>query len=107
MARKKPVSSPVDTVQILRDYLDRYEATHPGSRGSTYRRNWASIHARIIDPGFRGMDRVQRDDSVWETLSQLPEEVHQELTVLLLLTEEELSKSFANMDFDNSIPSTL
>lgn len=102
--------NPVDPeaeVRAIRKILDSYEKTHPGSQGKCYRQNSGSIRIRIIDPGFRGVDKALRHDQIWEILGQLSEDIQSQITVLLLLTPEEVATSFANVDFDNPIWSRL
>jgi len=108
MARRTVIHDPGPAVQSILDILEtQYKPAHPESEIRSYRQNSASIRIRIIDPDFRGVDRVTRDDQVWEILGRLPEDVQSQITVLLLLTPEEAKTSFANMDFENPIPSRL
>ena len=96
-----------DDVRAVYDVLQVYKAAHPSAEIRSYRQNSASIRIRITDPELQGFDRVTRDDMIWELLSRLPDDVQSQITVLLLLTPEEAETSFANMDFDNPIPSRL
>ena len=107
MAKPRPNQATDLVLQEVLHYLDSYEADHPGSRGKAYRQNSASIRIRIIDPRFQGMDRIDRDTEVRRSFNQLSDEAHFQVTMLLLLTEEELTRSFANMDFEDPIPSRL
>ena len=84
-----------------------YKSVHPAAQVDSYRYNSASIRIRIIDPDFQGMGRAVRDDQIWEILGKLSEDVQSQVTLVLLLTPEETKTSFANMDFDNPIPSRL
>ena len=92
---------------ILKALETQYQSDHPEAVIDSYRQNSASIRIRILDPAFRDMDRVSRDDQIWEVLSRLPEDIQSQITVVLLLTPEEAKSSFANMDFENPIPSRL
>ena len=73
--------------QIL-DILTAYERAHPQAQIEGRRHNPVSIRLRIIDPDFRGMDRIEREPAIWKLLSKLPEEVFVNITMLLLLTPE-------------------
>lgn len=66
------------------------------------RRHKASIHLRVIDPGFHGMRRVA-EDLFWPLLHQLPYETLADVTILLLLTPEETATSLATMEFENPV----
>ena len=100
--------TPLDTdVKSVYDVLEAYKVLHGSARVTCYRQNSASIRIRIIDPDFQDSDRVKRDDTLWEILGRLPEDVQSQITMLLLLTPDEAQTSFANMDFENPIPSRL
>jgi len=79
----------------------------PGAKTKAYRQNPVSIRVRIIDPAFRGKDRLERETEVWKLLDTLPAEVQAEITLLLVLSPEETATSFANYEFENPIPSRL
>jgi len=90
-------------IASLRDY----EADHPRAQIDLYRKNVVSVRIRIIDADFACLDRAQRSDQVWKYLDQLPDEVQGDISSLLLLTPEETKKSFANMEFEDPVPSQL
>ena len=72
-----------------------------------YRYNPASIRVRIIDDRFRGKSNPERDDMVWPLLEQLPQEIQEDVTILLLLTEEEKEYRMMNVEFEHPTPSML
>lgn len=94
-------------LERLGEALARYKADHPRAKIKVYRQNSVSLRARIIDPDFAGIDRGQRHETIWRLIETLPEETQSQLSVLLLLTPEEAKRSFANLDFDDPIPSDL
>jgi hypothetical protein len=94
-------------VRAIKHALKSYELCHPNAQVTSYRQNSGSIRVRIIDPDFRKLDKALRHDQVWGILDPLPEDILSQITVLLLLTPEEAKTSFANMDFENPIPSRL
>jgi stress-induced morphogen len=87
--------------------LKAYEADHSNSTIDLYRHNSVSVRVRIIDPTFRGLNRIDRHNLVWSYLNKAGEDAQSDISVLLLLTPEEKENSFANYDFDNPIPSDL
>ena len=91
----------------IADALCQYEKDHPGARISLYRHNSVSVRIRIIDPSFATINKTRRDKTIWPLLPSLPEDVLSEITVLLLLTPEELESSLGNLDFERPIPSML
>ncbi len=107
MSLHQEMSTVDSDVQAVYAALDAYKASHPDAQIQSYRQNSVSIRIRIIDPHFLGKDRALRHDEIWNILERLPEDVQSQLTVLLLLTPEETKTSFANMDFENPIPSNL
>jgi stress-induced morphogen len=106
------------TIQVMRGSSDAvieqiigalrlYAADHPGSQIDLYRQNSVSVRVRIIDPEFAGRSKVDRSNDVWKHLGALPDEVESEISTLILLTPEEKQKSFANIEFEDPVPSTL
>jgi hypothetical protein len=89
-------STPDPSVAALREALEQYGTEHPGARIEVTRRNPVSIWIRVIDPDFRGIDRVAREEHVWPILEALPEEIQADISLLLLLTPEEAARTFAN-----------
>jgi len=91
-------------VQEIYDVLAPYQAAHANAQIDVRRRHEVSIHIRVIDPDFRGMRWAEREDHLWPLLHQLSYETLVNITILLLLTPEEVATSMANMEFENPIP---
>lgn len=87
--------------RLQRDYL----AKHPHAVLRVYRYNPAAIRVRIVDPDFAGMDLAEREELIWPILEKLPEDVRLDVTVCLLITPEEQSKSLMNVEFEDPLPS--
>ena len=64
-----------------------------------YQYNPASIRVRIVDKRFNGLNNVERDDLVDPLLKPLPEEVQGDITILLLLAPDEVTRSPMNVEF--------
>ncbi len=96
-----------DYLKKVMQALSAYEVHHPSAQIEAYRQNSVSIRIRIVDPDFTRLSRSDRHDAIWQILEQLPEDVQSHISTLLLLTPKEAPKSFANVDFDNPIPSKL
>ena len=94
-------------VKQIKDVLSQYEAEHAGAKAALYRRNSASVRIRIIDPSFSGRSIGERSEQAWLYLRKLPEAVRDDISVLLLLPPEEAATSFANVEFENPLPSRL
>jgi len=94
-------------IQTILDILRPYGHAHRRADIEVYRLSPTSIRIRIIDPDFKGMDRVDRDDAIWKILEHVPEDAQSQITFLLLLRPEEKKTSFANMEFENPVPSHL
>lgn len=107
MAIKLRTKKPDQTLKQLVQTLKKYEQVHPRAEIEVYRQNSVSVRVRVINPEFAGQSWGQREEELWELLEQLPEDVVAEVSLLLLFTPEEAKKSFANVEFDNPIPSKL
>jgi hypothetical protein len=95
------------TLKLIVGVLKQYAQAHPDAEIEVYRYSSVSVRIRVIDSDFRGQGRVEREEELWKLIEQLPEEVVSEISLLLLFTPEEAKKSFANMEFDNPVPSRL
>jgi hypothetical protein len=91
-------------VRNILDVLGKYEEEHAKAKIDVYRQNDVAVRIRIIDPDFSGKDLGERDAMVWTFLDELPDEAISEITLLLLFTPKETKKSFANMEFENPVP---
>jgi stress-induced morphogen len=91
----------------IKKALASYAAEHAAADVVLYRHGPYLIRIRIIDPDFAGVSRDERHETVWAYLEGLGDEVLSEVSLLLLLTPKETSKSFANVEFDNPVPSGL
>lgn len=96
-----------DCLQAVADALARYEEQHAQANIVIYRQNSVSVRIRVVDPDFANVSKSDRHEAVWAFIKDLPEEQQSEISVLLLLTPEELKMSFANYEFENPIPSQL
>ena len=75
---------PLDgAVQQILDVLAAYEICHGNAKIEAYRQNSSSIRIRIVNPEFKGLDRVQREERVWAMLERLPEHTQRQITLLL------------------------
>ena len=87
--------------KILRLLRKTYLPEHPYAEFAVYRYNSASVHIRILDPDFAGMDIPEREDMVWKVLDELPDPVVQDISVLLLLPPEERDAYSLSTEFDD------
>ena len=104
MTKIEKIEKPDAEVQQILDVLAEYQRTHKDAQIDVRRRHKFSIHIRIIDPDFSGLNRVEREPEVWKVLEKLPDEVFCDVTMLLLLPPEEVPNSLANFEFENPIP---
>ncbi len=72
-----------------------------------YQYNIASIRVRIIDDRFSEMSQIERERVVEPLLNSLPEDVQTTITLLLLLTDDELKGSLMNLEFEHPSRSLL
>ena len=95
------------SIEAIAAALASYGNAHADAEVVLYRQNSVSVRIRIIDPDFAGIAKADRHETVWAYLNGLPDHVQSQVTLLLLLTPEETAMSFANVEFDNPIPSSL
>lgn len=107
MPRRTRNGPPDQDMQSILDTLAAYDQAHPRADIEVYRLSPNSIRIRIIDPDFKGMDRVDRDEAIWKFLEQAPPDAQSQITFLLLLKPGETKRSFGNMEFENPIPLDL
>jgi hypothetical protein len=105
------------TVEILRGKTDpildeiasvlgkSFQRDHSKAKIAIYRQNPASVRIRIIDPIFTKMSRAERNDYGWTYLDRLSDDAQADISLLLLLTPSEVKKDFANIEFENPVPS--
>lgn len=96
-----------ECLEAIASALEQYGRGHPGAEIELYRRNWASVHARIVDPDFAGTSSADRHELVWKFLEPLPDDVQSHMSVLLLLTPDEKKKSYASVEFDDPVSSRV
>lgn len=107
MSIKLRTENPDEILKRVAEALEQYQAAHRRAEIEAYRQNSVSVRVRVIDPGFEGKSRTQREDEVWPFLNKLPEETSAEISLLLLLTPKEAKTSFASLEFDDPIPSRI
>ena len=96
-----------ETLEQIKDCLETYQRDYPKAQIELYRQNSVAVRVRIIDPRFARMTRADRVDSVWKYFEALSDEAQSDITMLVLLTRQEVSKSLANLEFEDPVPSML
>ena len=107
MSRRVKFGKSDPVIEKILEVMGEYEQDHRKAKIDVYRQNDVAIRIRVVDPDFTGMDLVERDTLLWKYLDKLPDEVISEITLLLLFNPKETKKSFANMEFDNPVPTML
>ena len=81
------------------------------AEADAYRYNSASIRVRVVDSRFKGKSTEKRDAMVERVFSQLPQSTQADIINLLTLypdeTNDSLSKSLANEEFEHHTKSSL
>ena len=106
MGADKTVTDP-DLRQIEQVLREGYGLSHPDALIDVRRQNSVAIRIRIIDDAFAGEDFAEREQQIWPLLERLPDEVFEQITMVLLLTHDEKAQSMASMEFDHPVPSML
>jgi len=94
-------------LETLAGALERYQEGHSRAEVVLYRQNPVSVRIRVVDPDFAGRSRPERNREVWGYFDEIPERVVADISSLLLLTPDETATSFANVEFDDPVPSKL
>lgn len=76
-------------VVTLAAALQRYNEKHPAATCAIYRYNPAAIRIKIVDPAFHGQSKGDRHDYALGFFEDVPEDVLEELTMLLCLAPGE------------------
>ena len=98
VANKRKTRETERIEEMLRPHFREVEA---------YRYNSASIRVRIVDERFERKSNVEREDMVWPLLGKLSERTRADISILLLVTEEEKGQRMMNVEFDKPSPSRL
>lgn len=93
--------------QELDRVLAPFREQYPDARVAMYRRNQHAIRIRVVDSAFERLDRSVRKKLLWTYLDQLPPDVLQDITMLLVLTPTEVEESYVNDDFEHPLPSPV
>lgn len=96
-----------DALDSVRESLEDFDRRHPHARIDIYRRNSISVRIRVVDPCFTGLRKSDRHALVWEQLKTLPDEVLGDISMLVLLSPDEVDGSFANLEFEDPAPSLI
>jgi hypothetical protein len=99
--------APDDVQTAIADALAVYVQEHPRAHIDLCRQSRFSIRVRVVDPDFVDLSRADRNDLVWRSLARLPEDVQSDITMLVLLTPEEMATSGANLEFEHPVPQVL
>jgi hypothetical protein len=107
MPIRVPRGNSDEVIDRIIEALRAYEADHPSAQIDLYRLNSVSVRVRIIDPAFAARSKIDRSKEAWKYLNSLPDEVQSDLSSLILLTPQETKMSFANLEFEDPVPSHL
>lgn len=96
-----------DVLEEIKSVLSAYLKDHAAARIDLYRQNSASVRIRIIDSDLRGMTKRERNDLIWKYLEPVSDQSQADISMLILLTPDEVGKSMANLEFEDPVPSML
>ena len=107
MSIRVPRGDSDEVINRFIEALRAYEVEHPRAQIDLYRQNQVSVRVRIIDPDLAGQNKIDRSKEAWKYLNSLPDEIQSDLSSLILLAPEETTTSFANLEFEDPVPSHL
>ena len=105
MSIRIPRGTPDPTIDAIVECLRPYDAQNPGAKIEVYRQNPVSVRLRVVDPTFKQLSRSERSKVVWPILRQLPDDVLQEISFVILVPPEEETSSMSSREFDDPLPS--
>lgn len=94
-------------LKIIREALLSYGSQHPEAEIVLYRRNAISVRIRVVDPCFAGLSKPARHELVWKSLQNLPDELQSDISMVVLLSPDEVQESLGNLEFEHPSPSLL
>jgi stress-induced morphogen len=94
---------------LIEELLSARFSDHPRQYPpQAYRYNIASIRLRVVSPSFEEKNESERYKMVAPLLKKkLPEDTWQDVTMLVLLTPDEVNDSLLNQEFEDPTPSRL
>ena len=107
MSIRVPRGDADEVINRFIEALRAYEVDHPNAQIDLYRQNSVSVRIRIIDPDLAAKVRIDRNKEAWKYLGSLPDDIQSDLSSLILLAPEETKTSFANIEFEDPVPSQL
>jgi len=107
MAIRIPRGGSDAVIESVKRALETYQRDHPAAEIDIYRQDSVSGLVRIIDPDFTDMSRVERNDLIWKYFDQVSDDDQGDISMLVLLAPDETSRSMANLEFEDPVPSRL
>jgi hypothetical protein len=107
MAIRVPRGESDAVIESIRTALQAYQYDHPSAEIELYRQNPASVRIRIVDPDSAAINRAERNDRVWKYFDAISDDEQGDISMLVLLTPDETSRSKANLEFEDPVPSWL
>jgi hypothetical protein len=96
-----------DILVSVQGALIDYERQHPHAQIDLYRQNSISIRIRVIDPWFAGLRKSDCHALVWKHLEKLPDDIQGDISMVVLLTPDEVKGSIANLEFEQPSASLI
>lgn len=94
----------------VRKHAERWLRAHDmkAARVDVYRLHpYCSIRVRVVDRAFSGKSMEERDAMTSTLLDDLPDEIDRDISLVLLLSPDELRTDFINHDFDHPLPAAF
>ena len=86
-------------VEQIDSALKAYKSKHPDADIKVKRHNSAAVWICIVDSIFEGKGLAAREEEVWPILEQLPADVREEISMLLLVPPSEANDSLLDSEF--------
>jgi len=92
-------------VDEIVEAMGAFLTDHPSARIDLYRQDPVSVRVRVIDAAFSGLGKAERSRLIWRRyLGGLSDDAQSDISTMTLLAPEEISRSVANLDFEDALP---
>lgn len=92
-----------DGLRQVQSVFEEFIKRHRFASVEFYRAHPMSIRVRIVDPYFRKMSYFDRVHLIWDELRKLPNEIQQDVSLLVLLLPYEVERSEAYREFERPL----
>lgn len=103
MTARRPLPRTDRGLREFKVATEGYVRSSPRAQVTLVREDEFLIRLRIVDPAFHRLSNEQRIQRVWPYLENLPDDILNELSVLLLVSPKEAKSPFSRQGFEQPL----